>query len=85
MRARKRAGSKTSILFMADRIKFCRPDGTEQPANSGAPPVLVAFGTRAAARLNDSGIQGAGYGLALGLARCRDRQASSRSLAHGDV
>ena len=32
------------ILFLADRIKFCRPDGSEQPANSGAPPVLVAFG-----------------------------------------
>ena len=28
-----------AILFMADRIKFCRPDGTEQPANSGAPPI----------------------------------------------
>jgi hypothetical protein len=35
--------SASAILFMADRIKFCRPDGSEQPANSGAPPVLVAF------------------------------------------
>jgi hypothetical protein len=34
----------SGVLFMAQRIKFCRPDGTEQPANSGAPPVLVAFG-----------------------------------------
>ena len=25
-----------AILFLADRIKFCRPDGSEQPANSGA-------------------------------------------------
>jgi DNA N-6-adenine-methyltransferase Dam len=48
-----------SILFMADRIKFCRPDGTEQPANSGAPPCLIAFGTKAATRLHDSGIRGA--------------------------
>jgi hypothetical protein len=47
------------ILFMADRIKFCRPDGSELPANSGAPPVLVAFGEIAAARLIASGIAGA--------------------------
>jgi hypothetical protein len=47
------------ILFMADRIKFCRPDGSEQPANSGAPPLLVAFGPIDLARLNQSGIPGA--------------------------
>ena len=34
----------SAILFMRQRIKFCRTDGTEQPANSGAPPVLAAFG-----------------------------------------
>jgi hypothetical protein len=49
----------SAILFMADRIKFCRPDGTEQPANSGAPPVLVAFGYRASDRLVRSEIPGA--------------------------
>lgn len=48
-----------SILFMADRIKFCRPDGSEQSANSGAPPVLVAFGCEASARIEGSGIAGA--------------------------
>ena len=48
-----------AILFMADRIKFCLPDGTEQPANSGAPPVLVAFGDHDAHRLELSGISGA--------------------------
>jgi hypothetical protein len=47
------------ILFMGDRIKFCRPDGTEQPANSGAPPVLVAFGPEALARVERSKIAGA--------------------------
>ena len=47
-----------AILFMADRIKFYRPDGSEQPANSGAPPVLVAFGPVDVARLNQSGIPG---------------------------
>jgi hypothetical protein len=51
--------SATAILFMADRIKFCRPDGSEQPANSGAPPVLVAFGHADAERLKQSGIPGA--------------------------
>ncbi len=46
------------ILFMADRIKFCRPDGSEQPANSGAPPVLVAFGESNVEALRRSGIPG---------------------------
>lgn len=43
--------SADHLLFLADRIKFCRPDGTEQPANSGAPVVLAAFGARAVQRL----------------------------------
>lgn len=45
-----------AILFLAGRITFCRPDGSPQvisnpeskhygkTANSGAPPILVAFG-----------------------------------------
>jgi DNA N-6-adenine-methyltransferase Dam len=48
-----------AILFMADRIKFCRPDGTDQPANSGAPPILAAFGAEAVLRLHRCGIGGA--------------------------
>jgi len=48
-----------AILFMADRIKFCRPDGSEQPANSGAPPILAAFGDEAVLRLYRCGIGGA--------------------------
>jgi hypothetical protein len=47
------------ILFMADRIKFCRPNGSEQPANSGAPPILAAFGDEATLRLHRCGIGGA--------------------------
>jgi hypothetical protein len=47
------------ILFMRQRIKFFRPDGTEQPADSGAPPVLVAFGAEDLEQLRDSGIAGA--------------------------
>jgi hypothetical protein len=40
----------TAILFMARRLTFVKPDGTPcttkngEVANSGAPPVLVAFG-----------------------------------------
>lgn len=49
----------TAILFMANRIKFCRPDGSEQEANSGAPPVLVAYGEQCAGWLCRSGIGGA--------------------------
>jgi DNA N-6-adenine-methyltransferase (Dam) len=36
----------SGVLFMSRRIAFCRPDGTPHPHNSGAPPVLVAFGDR---------------------------------------
>lgn len=46
------------ILFMADRMKFIRPDGTEQPANSGAPIILAAFGTPNLHRLETSMIEG---------------------------
>lgn len=49
----------SAILFMADRIKFCTPAGVEQKANSGAPPVLVAFGRHDRLRLEGSGIAGA--------------------------
>jgi hypothetical protein len=48
----------SGILFMADRIYFHRPDGSRQPANSGAPPVLVAFGEQDLARLRECGIAG---------------------------
>lgn len=47
------------MLFLADRLKFFRPDGSEQPANSGAPVVLVAFGSVALRRLENCGILGA--------------------------
>lgn len=47
------------LLFLADRLKFCRPDGSEQPANSGAPVVLAAFGLECALRLRVSGLPGA--------------------------
>jgi DNA N-6-adenine-methyltransferase (Dam) len=50
--------SASGILFLADRIHFYRADGTRQPANSGAPPVLVAFGDKAALRLRGCGIAG---------------------------
>ena len=47
-----------SVLFMADRIFFHKPDGTRHAHNSGAPPVLVAFGDEAAQRLYRCGIAG---------------------------
>ena len=51
--------SAAAILFMADRLHFHRPDGTRQPANSGAPPILAAFGIDDAERLRSSDIPGA--------------------------
>jgi hypothetical protein len=46
------------ILFMADRIHFCKPDSTRQKANSGAPPVLCAFGKANVQILRGSGVAG---------------------------
>ena len=51
------SGARNSILGRP--IKFYRPDGSEQPANSGAPPVLVAFGPGALEQIERSGISGA--------------------------
>jgi hypothetical protein len=50
--------SADAILFMADRIHFYKPDGTRHSANSGAPPVLVAFGRKNVVSLERSGIPG---------------------------
>lgn len=46
----------SSILFLSQRIKFCRPDGTEQPANSGAPAILVGFGDQGDLRRAGAGV-----------------------------
>jgi hypothetical protein len=48
----------SGILFLSNRIKFCKPDGSEQPFNSGAPAILVAFGAEAFDRLQHCGIAG---------------------------
>jgi hypothetical protein len=48
----------SGFLCMSERIKFCKPDGTEHPHNSGAPPVLVAFGEKDLDALRKSGIAG---------------------------
>jgi hypothetical protein len=49
----------SAIHFLFDRIKFVRPDGSEQSANSGAPVVLAAFGDANVESLVGSGIAGA--------------------------
>src|SRR6478736_1676841 len=59
--------SASHILFPDKRLKFYRPDGTQQPANSGAPPVLAAFGEEAADRLAGSMIGGAHVRVKSGL------------------
>jgi hypothetical protein len=51
--------SASGILFMANRIHFHLPDGTRHAANSGAPPVLAAFGAEDLAVLRESDIPGA--------------------------
>ena len=42
------------LLFLHGRLHFHYPDGTRAPANSGAPSVLVAYGTEAMSRLEVS-------------------------------
>jgi hypothetical protein len=48
-----------ALLFIEGRLHFHRPDGTRAKANSGAPSVLIAYGSRAARRLVNSSIAGA--------------------------
>ncbi len=54
-----------ALLFLDRRVTFCRPDGSPcttakgEPANSGAPVVLCAFGERDASMLANSTMQGA--------------------------
>lgn len=55
------------ILFLDKRIKFCRHDGSEQAANSGAPPVLAAFGVDASKRLRRARFSGAYVDRSVGL------------------
>jgi hypothetical protein len=50
--------SASAILFMANRICFYRPDGSRHPHNSGAPPLIAAFGAADLHRLRASGIPG---------------------------
>lgn len=51
--------SAGAILFLTKRIKFCDEAGVEAAANSGAPPVLAAFGTACTRRLIQAAIPGA--------------------------
>jgi hypothetical protein len=48
----------SGILFMSSRINFYKPDGSRHPHNSGAPPLLVAFGAEDLRRLRVSNISG---------------------------
>jgi len=51
-------GNGNAIVLLHARTRFCRPDGSQQPHNSGAPPILVAFGEEAAQRLYRPGLAG---------------------------
>lgn len=46
------------LLFIRGRLRFHLSDGRRSKDNAGAPSVLVAYGTRAAHRLNASGLPG---------------------------
>lgn len=51
-------GKATGLLFLHGRLHFHYADGTRAAANSGAPSVLVAYGSWAAQRLSNSDIPG---------------------------
>ena len=54
-----RSGSTPrAVLFLSKRLFFQRPDGSRQPANSGAPAVLVVFEAEDLNRLRNSGLAG---------------------------
>ena len=48
----------SALLFLHGRLYFHYPDGERAGANSGAPSVLVAYGSAAAERLRTSGLSG---------------------------
>jgi hypothetical protein len=48
----------SGILFLADRLKFYRPNGTEQAHNSGAPALLASFGAEDLQVLQTCGLAG---------------------------
>lgn len=48
----------TAVLFLRGRPHFHRPDGLRAAANSGAPVVLIAYGTRDAQRLEHCALDG---------------------------
>lgn len=47
-----------AILFLRKRIKFYDMCGVEQPANSGAPPVMIAWGADNEHALRNAGLGG---------------------------
>jgi hypothetical protein len=50
-----RAGA---VRFLFGRITFCKPDGSEHAANSGAPAVLCAFGEHNVRALQTCSLEG---------------------------
>lgn len=48
----------SSILFLEGRVRFCNTAGIRSIGNSGAPSVLIAYGTKNVERLGDSGLKG---------------------------
>jgi hypothetical protein len=87
----------TALLFMAKRITFMKADGTPctttrgERANSGAPPVLVAFGEEDAQRLCHFGYDHGGafidswhlYGGASLFSRAASELSPVPALCHG--
>jgi len=55
-------GKASALLFIEGRLHFHYVDGTRAKANSGAPSVLIAYGSDNAHRLQHSGIKGAFVG-----------------------
>jgi hypothetical protein len=55
-----------AVLFLKGRLHFCHVNGRPAKANAGAPSALIAYGSKDAEILRDSGI--AGHFVALGRA-----------------
>lgn len=53
----------SGILFLKERLRFCKTDGTVYTNNAGAPSVLVAFGKENSRSLRDCGLKGYYHGV----------------------
>lgn len=73
------------VLFIAGRLYFCFPDGSEAPGNAGGPSALVAYSGEDAEILYHSGIAGAYVNVRRYMCGSRIREIAEQALPLSDA